>query len=353
MSKFKDVVDRFRPEIYNSSKFSVLFLSSFEEQQQSDQFKVLGVSNGLVLCCLLGPLIYYVCDPVTRRWVTLPRPRDKSPNTHPIFFGEGLVSTVNEDNVLTSYTVVRVELLILRMNYLSLEIFSSETGKWVDYKLPCANPIALMKRGAGPISFNGALHWFVYDHGMVAFDPHKEPKSCRLIQFPDDRQIENENKTDGLFRLCDACQGKLRFFEVARDSCSFYCFSMWEMKDYEKGEWCPEFKVTRSDLSSSDAELNSWLVKAAFFPLSFHPFNLDIVYLRCVDLECVVSYSIENKRLDVVSRPIGVVDDLTWRVVVPFVIPRWPTPVPIPPVPKRVGKPKAAQRHRFRFHTRY
>ncbi|KAK1438868.1 hypothetical protein QVD17_04680 [Tagetes erecta] len=352
VSEFKEVVDRFRPEILNSSKSSVLFLSSFEEQKQCNPFKVLGVSNGLILYCLSGSLIYYVCDPVTRQWVTLPRARYKSPNkTHPMFFGEGIVSKVNEDNVLTSYTVARVELLISSIPYLSFQTFSSETGKWIEYKLRCTNPIALMKRDAGPITFNGALHWFVYVHGMIAFDPYKDPKSCRFIRFPDDRQVENVNRHDWIYRLCDACQGKLRFFEVARDSCSFYCFSMWEKKDYERGEWCSAFKVTRSDLSSSDPELNSCLVKAAFFPLSFHPFNLDIVYLRCVDLACVVSYSIQDKRLDVVFRPIGVMNDLFWHLVIPFVIPRWPTPVPIPSVPKKAGRSKAAHRRRFRSHT--
>lgn len=355
VSKFDNVLERFRPEIYDSKDVSVLFMSSFEEQQQSDQFKVLGVSNGLVLCCLLGPLIYYVCDPVTRQWITLPRGRDKSPSRHPVFFGEGFVSKVNEDNVLTSFTVVRVELLNVLSSYLYLETFSSETGRWVGHKLPCDKPIALLKRGGGPICFNGILHWFVYDHGMVAFDPLKDPKSCRLIQFPEDRDVEIESKYDGLYRLCDECKGTLRFFEVAPEASSIYCFSMWEMKDYEKGEWCSEFKVTRWDLSSPDSELSSWLTKATFLPLSFDPFNIDTVYLRCVELACVVSYSIENKRLDVACKPIGVVEDLSWRVVVPFVIPRWPTPFPIPPVPKKVVKPKVAQRHRSysRNYTRF
>nr|GEW43768.1 U-box domain-containing protein kinase family protein [Tanacetum cinerariifolium] len=235
---------------------------------------------------------------------------------------KGFVSKVNEDNVLTSFTIVRVELLNALSPYLYLEMFSSETGRWVGYKLSCGKPIALLKRGGGPICFNGILHWFVYDHGMIAFDPLKEPKSCRLIQFPEDRDVENESKYDGLYRLCDECKGTLRFFEVAPEASSIYCFSMWDMKDYEKGEWCSEFKVTRWDLSSSDPELSSWLTKATFLPLSFDPFNLDIVYLRCVELSCVVSYSIENKRLDVACRPIGVVEDLWWRVVVPFVIPR-------------------------------
>nr|XP_043639636.1 F-box protein At1g49990-like [Erigeron canadensis] len=344
VSKFKDVVERFRPEIYDCKDFSVLFMSSFEEQQQADQFKVLGVSNGLVLCCLLGPLVYYVCDPVTRQWVTLPRGNDRIPKRHPTYFGEGIVSKVNDNGLLTSYTVVRVEMPKLASRFLNLETFSSETGRWVGYKLPCENPITLLRRGGGPIYYNGSLHWFVIDHGMVAFDPNKEPKSCRLIRFPQDRDVESEYKHEGIYRLCDESQGRLRFFEVAPEADSFYCFSLWDMKDYEKGEWCSESKVTRWDLSSTDPELSSWLMKATFLPLSFHPFNLDIVYMRCVELACVVSYSFRNKMLDVVCKPIGVVEDLSWRVLVPFVIPRWPTPVPIPPVPERVFKPRIPQR---------
>ena len=55
----------------------------------------------------------------------------------PIFIGEGIVGRVNEDNVVTSYTVVRVEQLNSPSNYLSLDMYSSETGEWIDYRLPC------------------------------------------------------------------------------------------------------------------------------------------------------------------------------------------------------------------------
>ncbi|KAM0055529.1 putative F-box domain-containing protein [Helianthus debilis subsp. tardiflorus] len=306
------VLDRFSPESYNSSG-----LLLFREQEKSVRFKVLAV--------------YYVCDPVSRHWVSLGR-RART------FFLEGFVSRVNENNAVTSYKIVRVEMRKSSFNYLNLDMYSSETGKWAEHSLLCPNPITLVKRGGGPLSFNGILHWFVYNHGMVAFDPYEDlkSKSCRLIQFPADRDVHSEVMHDGLYRLCDGCQGKLRFFEVAPDPYSRYCFSMWDMKDYEKGEWCSEFKVTRSDLSSSDPELKSWLGKATFLPLSFHPFDLDIVYLRCVELACVVSYSIRNRRLDVACQPTGVVDDLSWRVVVPFVITRWPTSVP----KKKVVTPK-------------
>ncbi|KAJ0692589.1 putative F-box domain-containing protein [Helianthus annuus] len=325
--KIEDILDRFRPENYSSS---VLYLS--RDQHLDIKFKVLAVSNGLMLCWSFSNRVYHVCDPLTRQWVTLGRKKVYNYGPSPSFNWEGFVSSVNEDNVVTSYRIVRVGKLKSPSHYLSLDMYSSETGEWVDYRLPCPNPIAFPKHGAGPISFNGILHWFIYDHGMVAFDPYMDPKSCRLIPFPADRDAQSEVTHDGLYQLCDGCQGKLRFFQVAPDTSSFHCFSMWVLKDYDKGEWCSEFKVTRRDLSSSDPELKSWLMKATFLPLSFHPFDLDIVYMRCVELACVVSYSMHNRKLEVACKPTGV-DALSWRVVVPFMIPRWPTPVPISPVP--------------------
>jgi hypothetical protein len=315
--------------VYISPKFSVLFLSTFKEQQQSDQFKILAVSNGLILCCLLGPLIYYVCDPVTRQWVTLPRGCQNTPNRHPIIFGEGLVSRVNQDHVLTSYKAVRVEWLQVESNYLCLETYSSETGHWAEHKLFSSIRFRLLKRGGGPIHFNGKLHWFVYEHGMVAYDPYDDVKNCRLIKFPQERDIGNEYKFDGLYRLCDECKGQLRYFEVAPENSEIFCFSMWVLQDYEKGEWACEFRVTRSDIWSADDKLSRELMNASFIPLSFHPFDSDLVYMRCVEISCIVSYSIKSKRLDVCCDPVGIVEDLSWRVVVPFALPIWPTPIPV------------------------
>lgn len=329
VTEFRDILDRLRPDVYISHKFSVLFLSTFKEQQQADQFKVLAMSNGLILCCLLGPLIYYVCDPVTRQWVTLPRGSQNSPNRHPIIFGEGLVSKVSDDRVLTSYKAVKIEWLSVESNFLNLETYSSETGHWTEHRLFCPTRFRLLKRGGGPIHFDGKLHWFVYEHGMVAYDPYKDSKKCRLIKFPEGRDVGNEYKYDGLYRLCDECKGQLRYFEVAPERSEVFCFSMWVVKDYEKGEWVNEFRVTRSDLWSADAMLSSSLMKFTFIPLSFHPFDLDIVYMRCVEKSCIVSYNIPTKRLDVCCNPVGIVEDLSWRVVIPFVLPIWPTPIPV------------------------
>ncbi|MFS8017337.1 putative F-box domain-containing protein [Helianthus anomalus] len=172
-SDIQHVLDRFSPESYNSSG-----LLLFKEQEKGVRFKVLAV--------------------MSRHWVRLGR-RART------FFLEGFVSRVNENNVVTSYKIVRVEMHKSSLNYLNLDMYSSETGKWVEHSLVCPNPITLVKRGGGPISFNGILHWFVYNHGMVAFDPYEDlkSKSCRLIRFPADRDVQSEVMHDGLYRLCD------------------------------------------------------------------------------------------------------------------------------------------------------
>ncbi|XP_023743581.1 putative F-box/kelch-repeat protein At4g22430 [Lactuca sativa] len=330
LSNFKELLNRFRPEIHTCSEFSLLFLSSIEEHegQRPYQFKVLAMSNGLILCCLWSssPFVYYVCDPVTRQWIVLPTSTSQSQ----FFFGEGLITRVNQDHILTDYTVVRVNFPESQSNHLNLEMFSSETGKWVSYELHCPTPIKLRNiHGGAPIHCYEAFHWLTHNHGMVAFDPYKDPKSVRLIPLPRDRDLESEHNYDGLYRLFDEWHGTLRYFEVADDPTKLYFLTMWSMKDYEKGEWCCEFMVMRRDL-----ELSNWLLKGKFLPISFHPLNLNVVYLRCIEIGCIVSYDVVNRRLDVVCKLNGGLEDeevFSWRVVIPFLLPRWPQPLPATP----------------------
>ncbi|XP_023752446.1 putative F-box/kelch-repeat protein At1g15680 [Lactuca sativa] len=334
LPNFKEFVNRLGTKIHSSSEFSVLFLATYEEQQRgaNDQFRVLDMSNGLILFCSRSQaFVYYICDPLTRQWITLPsrKPRLIS------FISEGLITRVDEDYTLIGYTIVTVELLKSRSNYVNIEIFSSGTGKWMVYKLPCDSPIRLWKVVSGPIYCYGALHWQVikYDriHGLLAFDPYKDPKSVRLIPLPDDRDLQSEDVDMGVCELCGESQGTLRYFEVADDSIytKFYLFSMWVMKDYEKGEWCCEFKVRRSDLHCNDLELNNWLLDVrGFHPLSFHPLNPNVVYLQCMEPERIVSYNIMNRRLDVASKRIDVGQCISSSLGIPFVLPTWPVLVP-------------------------
>nr|XP_017239237.1 PREDICTED: F-box protein At1g49990-like [Daucus carota subsp. sativus] len=327
--EFEEVLRRLKPDVLVSREFSVVFLSSLEEQQMSKQFKVLAVTNGLVMFCSFAPLVYFVCDPVTRQWVSLPRGRQNSSIFQRRYFGEGLVSKVNENNVVTSFRAVRVECQDVESFSMDLEVFASETGVWTAHTLVCPKKIQLLRRGIGPIDFNGIVHWFVHDM-MVAFDPYRTDNQCRFIQFPDGCDTKNVEKHDGLYRLCNVSQGKLRYFEIAPEPSELICFKMWVLEDYEKGEWLMEFQVSRNDLFSDDESLSNLLPTATFIPLSFHQFDADVVYMRCVERSCIVTFNFRAKRMDVTCEVDGGVGDLSWRVVIPVVLSMWPAPLPRP-----------------------
>ncbi|XP_028059831.1 putative F-box/kelch-repeat protein At1g15680 [Camellia sinensis] len=330
VSYFWEIVDRLNHESHACppENFSVLYLSNTREHSFGHQFKVLAVSKGLLLCCMLAPLTYYIGDPVTKEWVTLPRPDYRSiTRRRPTYVGEGFVPLANEDNLVTSYKVIRIEWHSTESDDLQLQTLYSETGEWSDYNLSCPQRVKLFKRGS-PFVFNGAMHWFAYGNRVVAFDPYKV-EGCRLIDLPNYRDIESENQYDGSYHLCEECQWKLRYFEAAPDITEYFCFSMWIMRDYERGEWNLVHRATRNEIWSDDPYLRSYLLHAHFLPLLYHPFNLDVVYLRCEERSCIVAYDIKTKRLEVsCHQPVDSVEDLSWRVVIPFVLPTWPTPLP-------------------------
>ncbi|XP_042754714.1 F-box protein At5g49610, partial [Lactuca sativa] len=202
LPNFKEFVNRLGTEIDSMSEFSVHFLSI--NKKQYDRFRVLAMSNGLILCCWRSPtpFVYYICDPLTRQWITLPRCRLNYHYT----FKEGLITRVNKDHMLTGYTVVRFN--HFESDYLNLEMLTSETGKWISYKLPSSIP--LLEDAGGPIYCYGALHWRVCNcegfDGLLAFNPYKDPKSVRLISLPDERDLRRE------YELCGESQGTLRYF---------------------------------------------------------------------------------------------------------------------------------------------
>ncbi|GMP81635.1 hypothetical protein CsSME_00036277 [Camellia sinensis var. sinensis] len=180
---------------FQKINFSMLFLSTAHEHKNGDQYKILAASKGLLLCCLLALLTYFVCDPFIFRI-----------DNRPIFIGEGLIALANEDNVVTSYKVIHT--------------YSLESGEWNDFKVSCFQPVKLFKRG-NPFLFNGEMHWFTYGNQVVAFDPYNI-EECRY---------------NGSYRLCEECQGMLRYFEAAPDIAEDFYFSMWNMKDYGRKEW--------------------------------------------------------------------------------------------------------------------
>ncbi|RZC75352.1 hypothetical protein C5167_050828 [Papaver somniferum] len=86
---------------------------------------LLGSSYGLVLftTSLFNQMIYYVCNPLTKKWVSLPPPPKVSEYVMAGFECDGSSSSL----ISTSYKVVRIPKFETRRNF-EVEIFTSDSG---------------------------------------------------------------------------------------------------------------------------------------------------------------------------------------------------------------------------------
>ncbi|KAL2231384.1 putative F-box/kelch-repeat protein At1g15680 [Sesamum indicum] len=295
----------------------------------TSRYTVLGVSNGLVL---YGPLVcclnYGICNPITRQWMALP--------PHSCLFNTvrgGLVTKV-DNGVLTSYRAVRIEIILKGSSRIRFEVFFSEIGEWKSFTVVTEQVIRINSRRMATI-LDGILHWVTGKHGIIAYDPYEKPDSLRFIALPGDIDRRcNNAKHHGIPSLCDAHQGRLRYFEMSGFCKRPYGFSsigIWILNDYSSGEWCLQHRVRAADILYDDVLSGQYLFLQ---PMSFHPFDSDILYLGYENI--IVSYNINSRKLKAHGGELGI--ELTiggeqpcWLLAFLFVIPPWP--LYLPPLP--------------------
>ncbi|CAH1428100.1 unnamed protein product [Lactuca virosa] len=97
--------------IFESPGFSLSFLASDSEQQNQETFQYLASNNGLVLCCaaMRRPIVYFVCNPLTKQWISLPPPPSNVKTVYTGFICNPQYS-FNDDRK-TSFKVVRIEVV--------------------------------------------------------------------------------------------------------------------------------------------------------------------------------------------------------------------------------------------------
>ncbi|KAL3535054.1 hypothetical protein ACH5RR_003515 [Cinchona calisaya] len=104
------------------------------QEANGHNYKIIAVNNGLELYgwChnnrvgLNHIAECYISNPTTKQWIALPPPK-----RYFRWVSSGFISRV-EGGTLTSYKVVRLDCLFAKRNVLNFEIFSSESGGWVD-----------------------------------------------------------------------------------------------------------------------------------------------------------------------------------------------------------------------------
>lgn len=291
------------------------FILSFLENQLGETLQFLGSDNGLVLCCapLCCPIVYIVCNPLTKQWVALPA---LFSNVKTLYIGFICYSSEKRFKVVR-IEVVNVESRRQVSGTLKLEIFCSVSGRWTEEYFMSSDDELFYGwnyRCPSGVVCDGLLLWdTLSSNGVFTYDPCSG--ECRTIELP----CEVMKPVWGFKHCLGECNGRLRYANFSWDDTHY---RMWELKD---GEWLLLHKVHLDEMKSTVESID----KDCMSLLSPHSINQDIVFFWCRSSFRIVEYSMENKvlRLPNFNRDAKIISLLS-PMFFPFVLPSWPTAVP-------------------------
>ncbi|KAI3691077.1 hypothetical protein L2E82_49294 [Cichorium intybus] len=314
--------------IFESPGFSLSFLTCSEQQKQ-ETLQYLASNNGLVLCCaaLRRPIVYLVCNPLTKQWIALPPPPSNVKTVYVGFICNPQYSCNDdqEQGSKTTFKVVRIEVVNCESprqlsGTLKLEIFCSISGKWTEEFFMSSSTsdhelfYGWNYRCPSAVVCDGLLHWDTLSNsGIFTYDPSNG--ECRTIELPHEIR-----KPVWAFKYClGESAGRLRYANFSWDDTNY---RVWELKDCE---WLLLHKVHLDEMKATVQTIN----KDCMGLLSPHPLNQDIVFFWCRSSCRIVEYNMGNKllKLPCFLRDAKIISLLS-PMFFPFVLPCWPTVVP-------------------------
>ncbi|CAI0625895.1 unnamed protein product [Linum tenue] len=306
---------------------------------------VLGSSNGLLLCSPYKtmPATYYICNPLTKEWLTLPpSPHKDSPDVYVGFICDPFYLVQGDDSLITLNDGFGFK--VVRWRYSSsdedeeedlfgmdVEVFSSDVGLWTTSRARCVKGVtstALPAPGTG-ISYDGRLYWLLGRCETLIYDPNKNEFLLHHITPPSDVlcMIPLVLSLMVPFQGLSQCQG------------SFWAGQAWraELRVYTlaDGEWHLKHNVNILDWLPSSANSVKNTMKILPNAVQFrtmHPYDPMIAYLtvEMTLLEC----DFGGRTLKVVAENLGKNKEgrgLMWSNVLTLSLPLWPTPLPTLP----------------------
>ncbi|CAL1363170.1 unnamed protein product [Linum trigynum] len=288
-----------------------------------------GFSNGLLLCSpnVYSRRLYYICNPLTKQWLALPRsPRFDHPYFLVAFFCDPFYSQ-GDNGLITLNHRFRFKVVRLLNGWgikegeILVEMFSSQKGCWTTSKLILPESVLPEHYLRSVVPCNGKLYCLIEPCDTFVYDPDKNEFLQDCIPPPLNlTYIQND-----LERTLEALTG----FSLCRGSLWIgQCFP-WHLRIFElvDGGWRMRHDV---DVSELDSCLR---VKDMLFPYSepivfrtMHPLDSMLAYFSVenVILEC----DFRAKRLNLVSECEHEGNRRDCLNVSPVVLPLWPTPLP-------------------------
>ncbi|PRQ41726.1 putative F-box domain-containing protein [Rosa chinensis] len=347
------------------SSLSLNFLPCFESPNQDNEPIVEAIFDDLVLCCATKnyQYYYYICNPLTKHWVALPPVRQVFELKVPVGFicepycdhgreEQNSARSSSSSSIMKLNTGYRCRVVRILPNSIChpelgfyVQIFSSETGEWREYRLPNRiKKFGWFIAWRPGVACNGKLYW--YNDGGFTFE--LDSFNISTSGFPSGAIIDScrFTKTPRKCFHLGVCQGRLRMYPFS----IMETVSIWELKENSGNlEWCLIFdRIPMLDMVSKDPKITKEK-SGKLDVLGFHPSNEDVVYLKFP--EHIIMCNLRKKTLE--KSPVDPhtniqfdfscnIDEETFSFgrrtnIHPYVLPWWPTPVP------RINQPKERQ----------
>lgn len=298
--------------------------------------------NDLALCNNeAGESYYYICNTYTMQWVALPPLKFEWRRDRVGFICDPYREddkNLEQDGSSSSNAEYRCRVVLIHHKYnalkLNMVMFSSETGEWREFVVPCRPKTHLVfcesyMNLAQPegVAFKGKLYWSgkagIMEFDPLAYDSNKNITGstsnadvfdkCRFINI--DHEHPDESDYSRSRRLC-VRRGCLCITDVVNGS----RVHIWGFKgEIEEGNFCLIYNVSLSPMLDESGLRH--LHRASTKLLHLNSFDEDIVYLE-VD-KCIFICNIRTETVLAKHES----DDKKIRAF-PFVLPRWPTPLP-------------------------
>ncbi|PNY06187.1 F-box protein at5g03970-like protein [Trifolium pratense] len=302
------------------------FLSTCKEGDdlvRSGTLKKLGYfidsCNGVILSGV-HPKIYYVYDTMKKQRYQLPEPQQ--------FYKTLCMALIVEEYLEGDicYKVIRAkcESKLKERNTLSVETYSSKTGKWKQSTLMCATSFALRPRTVGKV-VGGVVHWLAIWGKLAIYDPRLGDRNVALVKLPtgglsrDHEESVLGESLDGLLQYGQSNNLGLEIWVLEKEpgvntsiysNCTHLSYN-WIQR------WRLNFKAIWKQIPTFSLYFKETQI------LSFLPQNSTSVFIR-------VGWNIflcdlETKTAEVVNYQ-GRGASISWESskVVPYFLPAWP-----------------------------
>ncbi|KAJ4846422.1 hypothetical protein Tsubulata_036679 [Turnera subulata] len=234
------------PLLLEAKRFDLGFLPCFRPRRKPGSgnrgvhVRIAATCNDMLLCHSTHPgdmarRVYYLCNPLTKKWRALPHFCPKPPFMKGVVVG---LVCYNEGN----------DFQVVRIHETMVQVFSSKTNKWLKMKVPEELICDLWNsRLHIMFSWNGTLFYANPKH-MFAYNP-LESERWHITDTPG--ELDCKNLKSMAFGVC---QGSLQLLQLH----TYYeggFFRVWELKDYEKGEWSLKYKLFFDEIETDDEYL--------------------------------------------------------------------------------------------------